>query len=67
MKEYAEMKQEEKKRRKRSKDKEIDINNLALTLFMLINIINLRRFYTDVKALKKSLLCCQLQEDNAML
>jgi len=40
MKEYVEMKQEEKKRRKESKDEEIDINNLALALFMLISMIN---------------------------
>ncbi len=45
----------------------IDINNFALALFMLINMINSRYFYTDVKALKKLLLCCQLQKDNMML
>jgi len=67
IKEYAEMRQEEKKRRKESKDKEIDINNLALALFMLINMINSQHCYSDAKVLKKLLLHYQLQENNTML
>ncbi len=56
-----------KKTRKENKDKEIDINNLALALFMLINMINSQHFYMNVKVLKKSWLHYQLQEDNTML
>ncbi len=53
MKKYVETRQEEKKRRKESKDEEIDINSLALALFMLINMINSQHFYMSVKALRK--------------
>ncbi len=49
-----------KKRRKESKNEEIDINNLALALFILINMINLQHFYISIKVLKKSWLCYQL-------
>ncbi len=65
MKEYAETKQEEKKERKQSW--RVNINNLALALFMLVNMINSQHFYTDVKALKTLLLCYQLLKDIMML
>ncbi len=67
MKEYAETRQEEKRKKERKQSWRIDINNLALALFMLVNMINSQHFYTDAKALKKLWLCYQLQKDNMML
>jgi len=50
------LKRDKKKKKKRneSKDEEIDINNLALALFMLVSMINSQHFYMSVKMLKKS-------------
>ena len=62
------LRRDKKKRKKERKQSwRININNLALTLFMLISMINSRHFYTDARMLKKSWLCYQLQEDNMML
>ncbi len=62
---------DETRRKERKKERKqswrVDINNLTLALFMLISMINSRHFYTNAKALKKSWLCYQLQEDNTML
>ncbi len=62
------LRRSKKKRKKERKQSwRIDINNLALALFMLVSMINSRHFYTDAKALKKTWLHYQLQEDNMML
>ncbi len=62
---------DEARRKERKKERKqswrVDINNLALALFMLVNMISSWHFYTDVKALKKSWLHYQLQKDNTML
>ncbi len=56
-----------KRKRERKQSWRVDINNLALALFMLISTVSSRHFYTDAKALKKSWLRYQLQKDNTML
>ncbi len=62
------LRRNKKKRKKERKQSwRIDINNLALTLFMLVKMINSQHFYTDAKALKMSLLCYQLSKDLRMI
>ncbi len=55
------------KNKNKIKSWRVDINNLALTLFTLINMINSQHFYTDVKALKTLLLHYQLSKDIIIL
>ncbi len=55
---------DETRRKERKKERKqswrIDINNFALALFMLVNMINSQHLYTDAKMLKKSWLHYQL-------
>ncbi len=69
MKEYAETRQEEKKERKKERKQSwrIDINNLALTLFAFVNMIDSQNFYTNVRMLKMLLLYYQLLKNIMML
>jgi len=66
MKEYAEMRQEKRKKEEKQSWR-VDINNFTLVLFTFVSMINLQNFYTDVKVLKMSLLHYQLLKDIMML